>query len=187
MSVTEARDNFPALVRRVAEQDESVVVTSHNQPRVVLLRWETYQAQQRLQAEGAQHHVRRLVTEMEQVAAGLSEGFSPGSLELVQGLQELAMLAHDLWQSCRLLDAPRRHLASLVADSLLNLREGGGELTQRQLAQLLAILPHFHQTHLTNEVVAAADRALAEAGLPSVFPIGDDFTHQLSATLEPRT
>ena len=55
MSVTEARDNFPALVCRVAEQDESVVVTSHNQPKVVVMRWETYQAQQQAQMEGARH------------------------------------------------------------------------------------------------------------------------------------
>jgi prevent-host-death family protein len=53
ISVTEARDNFPALVRRVAEQDEAVVVTSHNQPKAVLMRWETYQAQQQAQSEGA--------------------------------------------------------------------------------------------------------------------------------------
>jgi prevent-host-death family protein len=45
VSVTEARDNFPALVRQVAEQDEPVVITNRNQPRVVMLRWETYQQQ----------------------------------------------------------------------------------------------------------------------------------------------
>lgn len=68
MSVTEARDNFPALVRRVAEQDESVVVTSHNQPKVVVMRWETYQTQQQAQRVGAHHRLAHCLTMMEQIA-----------------------------------------------------------------------------------------------------------------------
>lgn len=174
LSVTEARDNFPALVRRVAEQDESVIVTSHNQPRVVLLRWETYQEQQQLQVEGATYRLQSLVTEIEHGAASLYEAFRPNSLELAQGVQELATLARDAWKTCRLLDPGRRHLAGLLADSLLNLMESGDQLTRDQLAQWMTFIPLLRQADLTNEMVANVDRTLAEAGLSSVFPISSE-------------
>jgi len=184
ISVTEARDNFPALVRRVAEQDEAVVVTSHNQPRIVLLRWETYQEQQQQQVEGARYRLQSLLVEMERAAAGLQEAFLPGSLELVQGVQELATLAHEAWKTCRFLDTPRRHLAGVLADSLLNVTESRVQLTREQLAQWTTFLPLLRQADLTNEVVANVDRALAEVGLSSIFPLNSELVTYYQPTPE---
>lgn len=173
MSVTEARDNFPALVRRVAERDEPVVVTSHNQPKAVLLRWETYQAQQQAHSEAARYRLARCVTEMERLAGGLLEAFSPHSLELTQGTQDLLGLAREAWSISRLLETPRRLLASLLTDVLLILLDRHEQLTERQLTRLLAAIPVLGQAELTTEMVAKVDQALLEVGLTSIFPLGD--------------
>ncbi|MBV7333787.1 type II toxin-antitoxin system Phd/YefM family antitoxin [Chloroflexi bacterium TSY] len=174
VSVTEARDNFPALVRQVAEQDEPLVVTSRSQPRVVLVRWETYQHQQSLQTEGALYRLESIVAELENTAAVLAEAFEPDSLTLTQSVQELSTLARDAWTVCRLLDKPRRHLASILADALLNLTKSDKQLTQSQLTQLINIFPLLRKGDLTNELVTKVDLALATAGLNSLFPLGDE-------------
>lgn len=173
MSVTEARDNFPALVRRVVEQDEPVVVTSHNQPKAVLLRWETYQAQQQAHGEAARYRLARSVTEMEWHAGGLLEAFSPNSLELTQGTQDLLSLAREAWSISRLLETPRRLLASLLTDVLLILLDRHEQLTEIPLTRLLAAIPLLGQAELTTEMVATVDQALLEVGLTSIFPLGD--------------
>lgn len=184
ISITEARDNFPALVRRVADQDEAVVVTSHNQPRVVLVRWETYQAQQQQQVKGTRYRLQSLLTEMERAAAGLQEAFLPASLELVQGMQELATLVHEAWKTCRFLEPARRHLAGILSDSLSNVAESSGPLTREQLTQWMTFLPLLRQTDLSTEVVANVDRALAEAGLSSVFSISSELVTYYQSTFE---
>ena len=178
MSVTEARDNFPALVRQVAGRDEPVVVTSGNQPQVVIVRWETFHHERDLQVEGARHRLEALVTQMGQLAGGMREAYAPDSLDLVQGTGDLLALARRAWVVCRSLDKPRRHLASALADGLLNLVEGGRKLTLEQLDRMLATLPLLGRGDLTAEEVAAADLALAEAGLDSVLPIGDELASQ---------
>lgn len=186
MSVTEARDNFPALVRRVAEQDEPVVVTSHNQPKAVLVRWETYQAQQQAQVEGARYRLSHCVTIMEQLAGGLLEAYRPNSFDLEHGTQELLRLTREAWQICRLLDQPRQHLASLLTDVLLILMEGKEQLTEVQLARFLAALPLLRQDDLTNELVAKVDQSLLAVGLSSIFPLADgEVAHYLALSEEP--
>ncbi len=188
VSVTEARDNFPALVRQVVEQAEPVIVTSRSRPSVVLLPWTTYQQNQRFQVEGAEHRLQQLVTEMEQTAAALCESLQPNSLDWAQGLDELAMLARETWTTCRLLDNPaRRHLASLLSDTLLNSVEQDSRLTPQQLSLFLAILPRLRQRNLTNELVAQAELLLAEAGLSSIFPISDQLAAQYQPADEEQT
>lgn len=186
ISITEARDNFPALVRQIAEQAKTVVVTSRNQPRVVLMPWETYQQQQDLQSEGAEYRLQRLVTVLERTAAGLSEAFDPNSLDLPQGIQDLAIVARDVWTTCRLLAAPRRHLSSLLTDALLNVSQSGVQVNEMQLQQLLAILPLLRQPDLTNEAVRQADLALAVVGLHTIIPIGDELVASYQAEGENR-
>ncbi len=184
MSITEARDNFPALVRRVAEQDEPVVVTSHNQPKAVLMRWETYQAQQQAQLEGARYRLAHCVTSMEQLAGGLLEAYRPDSFDLEHGTQNLLRLAKEAWLICRLLDQPHRHLASLLTDVLLILVERKGQLTEVQLARWLSALPLLRQDELTNELVAKVNQALLEVGLTSIFPMEEADVTQYLALVE---
>ncbi|MCE7985381.1 MAG: type II toxin-antitoxin system Phd/YefM family antitoxin [Caldilinea sp. CFX5] len=184
MSVTEARDNFPALVRRVAEQDEPVVVTSHNQPKAVLMRWETYQAQQQAQVEGARYRLAHCVTTMEQLAGGLLEAYRPDSFDLEYGTQDLLRLAREAWSITRLLDTPRRDLASLLTDVLLILLEHKGQLTEAQLERILAAIPLLHQDDLTDEVVAKVDRTLLQVGLSSIFPMTDAEVAQYLTLIE---
>lgn len=186
MSVTEARDQFPALVRRVAEQDEPIVVTSHNQPKAVLLRWETYQAQQKAQSDGARYHLAHCVTTMEQLAGGLLEAYRPNSFELEHGTQTLLQLARETWTITRLLDAPRRDLACLLTDVLLILLEQKGQLTEAQLTRLLTTIPFLRQDDLTDEVVAKLGHGLLEVGLSSLFPMAEaEVAQYLALTEEP--
>jgi prevent-host-death family protein len=172
ISVTKARDNFPALVRQVAEQDEPVVVTSRNQPQVVLVRWKTYQAQQTLQSEAAAHRLHMLAQEMLTVATTLQEAYRPYSYDLAQGTQELQTMAREAWATCRLLDKPRRHLALTLSDALLNLGEAAVSLTQ--LEKLIQIIPLLSKNDVSLSEVAEADRTLHAVGLDAVPPIGDD-------------
>jgi PHD/YefM family antitoxin component YafN of YafNO toxin-antitoxin module len=178
MSVKEARDNFPALVRQVAGRNEPVVVTSCNQPQVVILQWEMYQHGRDLQVEGARHRLEALVAEMDQLAAGLREAYAPDSLDLVHGTDDLLTLARQAWMVCRSLDKPRRHLASALADGLLALVGKGRVLTLDQLDRVLDTLPLLRREDLSIEEVAAADLALAEVGLDSVFPVDDELASQ---------
>ena len=183
MSVTEARDKFPALVRQVAGRGEPVVVTSRNQPQVVILRWETYQHQRDLQLEGARHRLAALVAQMEQLAAGLHEAYAPDSFDLAHGSKDLLALSRQAWRLCHLLDKPRRHLASALTDGLLGLVEEERRLTCGQLEQIVGTLPLLGRDNLTNEEISAADLALAKAGLDSVPAIGDE----LAPLYEPDT
>ena len=184
MSVTEARDNFPALVRRVAERDEPIVVTSHNQPKAVLMRWETYQAQQQAQSEGAHYRLAHCVTIMEQTAGGLVEAYRPDSFDLEFGTQDVLRLAREAWNICRWLDKPRRHLASLLTDVLINVIERKTQLTEKQLGQLVQVIPLLRQDDLTTEIVGDVDLALAEIGLSSMLPIDDALAKQYHPAAE---
>jgi prevent-host-death family protein len=187
MSVTEARDNFPSLVRRVAGRDEPVVVTSRNRPQVVIMRWETYERQQNLQVEGARHRLQSLVSQMEQLAASLREAYAPDSLDLSQGTQDLLTLARQAWTVCRSLDKPRLYLASTLTDSLFNLMDEGKLLAPEQFDQILAALPLLQQENLTNKDVAQADLALAKVGLNSIFPMGDELASLYKPIVEEPT
>ena len=172
ISVTQARDNFPALVRQVAEQDTAMVVTSRNQPRVVLVRWETYQQQQQFQHEAAEHRLQTLVPEMLTLAATLQETYRPHSYDLIHGTQELQVLARQAWLISRFLDKPRRLLATAISDALLNLE--GDTLSLAQLAQLIHILPLLQRKTLPLSAVAEADRTLHAVGLNGMPTIEDD-------------
>lgn len=174
ISVTEARDNFPSLVRQVAEQDDPVIVTSRNQPRVVLLRWETYQQQQALQVEGAAHRLQTQVAAMLALIAILQEVYQPGSYTLIQGIQELATLARQAWLTCRLLDRPYLHLASTLADGLQFVAKAQSAVTLAQLQVLAEQLPLLLKEDLTLHDVTASDQILAEVGLDAMPVIEDD-------------
>ncbi|MBN1315532.1 MAG: type II toxin-antitoxin system prevent-host-death family antitoxin [Anaerolineales bacterium] len=174
MSVTEARDNFPALVRQVAGRDEPVVVTSRNEPQVVIVRWETFKHEQTLQAEGARYRLDTLVNQMKQLVSELREAYAPDSLDLSQGTSDLMILARQAWLVCRSLDKQRRHLSSALADGLLNLVEEGRGLTLDQLDRVLDILPLLGKGDLIADEVAEADMALAKAGIDSIFNIDEE-------------
>ncbi len=175
ISVTDARNKFPALVRQIAEQDDPVVVTSRNQPQVVLVPWPTYQQQQALQSEGAEHRLQTLVQGMLTLIAALLEAYEPGSYALTQGTQELWTMTRQAWKICRLLEIPRRHLASMIADGLAGAVQSANGLTIAQLAQLAQSVALLQRKDLTQQEVAIADQALAGVGLDALLPVGDDF------------
>lgn len=174
ISVTEARDNFPALVRQVAEQDDPVIVTSRNQPRIVLLRWETYQQQQALQAEGAAHRLQTNVAAMLTLVATLQELYQPDSYALIQGTQELMTLARQTWLICRSLEQPRLHLASTLADGLHTVLQQQSVVTLSQLQVIEQHLPRLLKPDLTLQEVMVSDCALSEVGLDAMPTLSDE-------------
>lgn len=174
ISVTDARNRFPALVREIAEQDDPVVVTSRNEPQVVLVPWTTYQQQQALQIEGAEHRLQTLVQAMLTLIATLQEGYQPDSYALTQGTQELWTMTRQAWQICRLLELPRRHLASTIADGLASTIQTTNGIALAQLTQLEQSIALLQRKELTQQEVAVADQALADVGLDAMAPVGDE-------------
>lgn len=118
------------------------------------------------------------------LAGSLLEAYRPNSFDLEHGTQELLRLAREAWQICRLLDQPRRHLASLLTDVLLILVEGKGQLTAAQLACFLAAVPLLRQDELTNELVAKVDQSLLEVGLTAIFPMDEGEAAQYLMLIE---
>jgi prevent-host-death family protein len=182
ISVTDARNKFPALVRQIADQDDPVVVTSRNQPQVVLVPWATYQQQQALQSEGAEHRLQTLVQALLTLIATLQEAYQPGSYALTQGTQELWTMTRQAWKICRLLEIPRRHLASTIADGLAGAVQNANGITVAQLAQLAQSVALLQRKDLTQQEVAGADQALAAVGLDAMLPVGDDLVDLYETT-----
>ena len=174
ISLTEISHDFPTLFHQIAEKDSPVVVTNRNRPRLVLVPWDVYQDQQRLQAEGAETRLQKLVQDMLGQAAVMHEAYRPDSYDLIQGTQRLLSLARQAWETCRLLDMNRRYLASSIADGLLLWLETEKVVTIEQLVCLLKIIPLLKKTDLTLDEYGDADQALADVGLDSIFPVGDE-------------
>lgn len=174
ISVTKARDSFPALVRQVSASGEAFIVTSRNQPKVVIVDYETFQRQRELQKEGARSLLNRLLSQAEQFTESTLEGYRPDSLELSLFLETFQDMARTVWETCRLLDKPRRMLAVNVMDAILNFRESGEQLTPDHLKALAEVLPLLRREDLTVDEVAEADRQLLAAGLDAVFPVEGD-------------
>ena len=177
ISITDARNQFPALVRRIADQDDPVVVTSRNQPQVVLVPWATYQQQQALQSEGAEHRLQTVVQALLTLIATLQEAYEPSSYALTQGTQELLAMTRQAWKICRLLEIPRRHLASTIADGLAFGTETTTVITVAQLAQLAQSVALLQRNDLTLNEVAVADQELAAVGLDAMLPMGDELVN----------
>ncbi len=174
MSVTEARDNFPALVRQVSGSQEEVVITSRNRPQVVILDYEAFQRRRELEEKGARSLLEQTLTRAEQWVGGTLEGYRPDRFELSHFLASLESVLRSLWEICRSLDKPRRMLAVNILDAVLNLRAGDELLTPAHLTALAEVLPLLRRENLTVDDVAAADRRLLAAGLSPVFPVEGD-------------
>jgi prevent-host-death family protein len=172
ISVTEARDNFPALVRRVSASKEALIVTSRNQPRVVIVDYETFQRQRELQEEGARSLLKRRVEETLSSIESTREAPDSTALYLLSGTLE--QYTREMWLAGRAISRPVRSLATTLHNAIANLREGGDQLTLEQLDRLVEVVPLLLEPNLTIEKVAEADRQLLAVGLDAVFPIEGD-------------
>ncbi|MEM7534646.1 MAG: type II toxin-antitoxin system Phd/YefM family antitoxin, partial [Chloroflexota bacterium] len=172
-ALSEISDNFPAFFHQTIDKDTPVVITNRNRPRAVLVPWDVYQDQQTLQSDGAEYRLQKLVQQMLGLVAVMHEAYRPDSYDLIKGTKDLLDLARQAWDTCRLLDMNRRHLASSIADGVLLWLETESVLTLEQLVKLLQIIPLLQKTDLTLDEFADADQALADVGLDSIFPVGD--------------
>jgi len=174
MSVTEARDNFPALVRRVADGGEPVVITRRNEPKVILFDYAAYQRQQALWEKNRQVILDQHLTLAERMVESTLEGYRPDSMDVALFPETFEHVIHDVWQICRGIDKPHRMLAITLLDAIINLREGGERLTREHLETLSDVLPLLRREYLTVDEVVEADRRLLAAGLNAVWSIEDE-------------
>ena len=172
MSVTQARDNFPALVRQVASSEKPVIITRRNQPKVVVLDYETFQQRQRIQVESARALLQRLVEEALRLIESTRE--APDSVALQLFLGSFEQQTRDMWLTGRSISRPVRSLATVVHNGILNLRRGGEQPTISQLDTLAEVLPLLLKPDLSIEEVAEADLRLLNVGLNAVFPVEGD-------------
>lgn len=182
ISVTEARDNFPALVRQVGASGEAVIVTSRNQPKVVIMDYETFQRQRELQEEGARSLLKRRVEETLSLIESTREAPDSVALYLLTGT--LGEYTREMWLAGRAISRPVRSLATTLHNAIVNLQEGGEQLTLEQLDWLVKVVPLLLEPNLTIEKVTEADRQLLAVGLDAVFPIEGDLVYLYEGSLE---
>ena len=172
ISVTEARDNLPALVRQVNASGEALIITSRNQPRAVIVDYETFQRQRELQEEGARSLLKRRVEETLSSIESTRE--APDSMALYLLTETLEQYTREMWLAGRAISRPVRSLATTLHNATVNLREGGEQLTLEHLDRLVEVIPLLLEPDLTVEKVAEADQQLLAVGLDAVFPIEGD-------------
>ena len=182
LSITQARDNLPSLIRQVSSGSTPVVITNRNQPQVVILDYETYQRGQRLALSGAHSLLKQLVAQVQTLLAEAGEGLEPGSVENAMLLDTLQEITRQVWEATRLLGKPYRILGVTVLNAILNHRESGQALSEPQLETLSSVLSLLLKGELDLEEVGQADQQLLTVGLNAVFPIEGDLASLYEAT-----
>ena len=171
VSITQARDNLPALIRQVSGSAAPIIITNRSQPQVVILDYETYQRSQRLALSGARHQLKALVTQAQTLLTEAREGLEPGSVENAVFLDTLQEAIHQVWEAARLLNKPYRLLGVTILNAVLNHRESGQVLSGPQAETLSQVLSLLLKETLDLEEAGQADQQLLTAGLNAVFPV----------------
>ncbi len=174
MSITEVRNNFPALVRQIAERGGSIVVTNRNRPQAVLVAWETFERQQKELAITARSQLTTTVERMVKLVGAMEEIYDVGSYEVASWTQDLLLFSRQAWRQSRLLQKPYTFLAFLITNALENLIAYKEPITLEQLATLCDIIPLLNADNLTTEQGRSADIALLNVDLNAIAPIGDE-------------
>jgi prevent-host-death family protein len=182
VSVTQARDNLPTLIRQVRSGAPPVVITNRNQPQVVILGYEAYQRSQHLALSGAHNLLQQLVAQAQTLLGEAREGLEPGSVESALYLDTLQEIARRVWEVTRLLGKPQRMLGVTILSAILNYRESGQALSEPQLEALSGALSLLLEDELDLEKVGQADQRLLETGLDAVFPVEGDLASLYEVT-----
>ncbi len=182
VSVTQARDNLPSLIRQASSGSSPVVITNRNQPQVVILGYKAYQRSQRLALSGAHSLLKQLVAQAQALLAEAREGLEPDSVEYAMFLDTLQEIARQVWEAARLLGKPYRILGVTILSAILNRRESGQALSDPQLEALSSTLSLLLEDELDLENVGQADQQLLTVGLDAVFPVEGDLASLYEVT-----
>lgn len=176
LSLTEARSKLPALVKAAAESDEPIVISTRNEPKALLIGYQAFQRQQRLQREGAHYYFKALIAKADLLLQTADENqYKAGDTELYSFVLQFEKIMHDLWEVAETISRPH----ALIAAQLLVLsrlyRTGEDQPKPAQFAVLSKIINLLSQDTLSIQDAAEADRTLLTNGINTMPPIHNDF------------
>ena len=175
LSVTEARSQLPLLVKEVAEGNDPIVITTRNEPKAIIIGYESLQRQQQLRVQGAQYVMAELTKEAQGLLQAAQEScHGIGETDLYLFLVNFAAVMRKIWETAEELSPPH----ALIAAELLDVTElylaGKEQLQPEHLAVLSDIVQLLLRERLTMEDAAEADRTLLAHGINAMFPVQDD-------------
>lgn len=174
LNVTEARNQLPLLVKEVAERNDQIVITTRNEPKAIIIGYETFQRQQRLRAHGVQRLMAELVAEVEALLAATQEGCrGAGEADLYLFLVTFEDLMQRISEAAEELSEGHALIAAELLDVSRIYLLGEVQLRPEQLAPLATITPLLTKETLTMQDAAEADRLLVAHGVHTLFPVGD--------------
>ncbi|MBX3012654.1 MAG: type II toxin-antitoxin system Phd/YefM family antitoxin [Caldilineaceae bacterium] len=164
-------------MKEVVESNDQVVITTRNEPQVVIMSYPAYQRQQRLRAQGTQHLMGQLVQEATVLLQTTRESCGKaGEADLYLFLVHFEQLMHDLWETAEAMSPAHATLASELLDIVRIYLGGEAQLQPAHLEPLTAVIALFNQESLTMAEVAEADRMLLAHGLDAFFPVHGDLS-----------
>ncbi len=175
LSVTEARSQLPTLVGEVAAGKGEVVITTRNEPKAVIVGYESFQRQRRLRVQGAQHVMAGMVAEAQTLIQAAQEGCrGEGEPDLYLFLVSFEELLRGIWEAGEEISPAHASIASELLDASRLYLAGEDRLCPEQLEPLAEVLALLTRDGLTMEDAAEADRHLLSHGINAMFPIQGD-------------
>ncbi len=172
LNVTEARNQLPTLVKVVAEQDEQIIIVTRNEPKAIIMGYETFLAQQKLSIKGARYELGELIEQAGiLLETTIEECRTAGETKLYAFWQDFGQLMRAAWAMAGKFSEPH----ALLAFQLFELSErcllGDTMLSIEQLLPIANVLSRLMQRELTMADAAAADRYLLQNTLDASFPL----------------
>lgn len=175
LNVTEARSQLPLLVKEVAERNDQIVITTRNEPKAIIIGYETFQRQQRLRTQSAQRIMAEFVAEAETLLATTQESCrGAGEADLYLFLVTFEALMEKIWEACEEISEAHALIASELLDISRIYLAGEAQLRPEQLAPLATMLHLLTKENVTKQDAAEADRLLLVHGIQTMFPVGDE-------------
>lgn len=182
LNVTEARNQLPLLVKEVAERNDQIVITTRNEPKAIIIGYETFQRQQRLRTQSAQRLMAELIEEAESLLATTQESCrGVGEADLYLFLVAFEGLMEKLWETCEEISDAHALIASELLDVSRIYLTGEVQLHPEHLAPLAAMLHLLTKENVTKQDAAEADRLLLVHGIHTMFPVGDELVSYYTA------
>lgn len=175
LSVSEARSQLPLLVKAVAEGNEPIVITTRNEPKAILMGYDSFQRQRQLRQQGAHHVLAELIREAQQLILTTQEGCrGAGETDLYLFLVSFEAVMRKIWETAEEISTPH----ALVAVELLNATTlylaGEDQLRPEQLETIASVLQLLARATLTMQDAAAANRTLLARSINAIFPVQGD-------------
>jgi len=171
LSVTEARSQLPALVKEVVEQDNPVIISTWNQPQVVIVAYEKFVRQQELITLGAKYQLHLLVNKGQSLLEETLEGSVSGDGGLYLFWRSFGKIMREAWELADTFSKPHAMLAFQLLGLSERCLQSDCMLEIEQLQIVAKVLKYLTQSKLTDEDVAEIDRYLLMHKIDARFPL----------------